>query len=137
MDTVTENAPRDLSMLVVEASQLFVERLREMLDEISGINVVAVVDTEDAGLAAVRNGGIDLILLDLDLRQGSGVGLLRAIGRLAAHPFAIVLANYDVARYRRNATASGAKYFLDKTKDMDQLPTVLEEIRETCSREVL
>jgi two-component system, OmpR family, response regulator len=130
-------AQRDLSLLIVEASRLFVERLRDILDEIVGINVAAVVDTEDSGLAVVRDGGIDLILLDLDLRQGSGLGLLRAIARLAAPPPAIVVANYDVARYRHDAMAWGAKYFLDKTKDMDQLPSMLEGIRKVQSRDDL
>ena len=126
---------RNLSLLVVEASNLFVERLRDILDEIAGIKVAAVVDTEDSGLAAVRDGGIDLILLDLDLRQGSGLGLLRALARLGPAPLAIVIANYDVGRYRGDAMAFGARYFLDKTKDMDQLPSLLEDIRETYWRE--
>ena len=135
MNTATESSHRDLALLVVEASRLFVERLHDVLDHVSGIRVAGVVDTEDAALAAVRGGGFDLILLDLDLRQGSGLSLLRAIARLAARPLAIVLANYDVAQYRRDAMALGAAYFFDKSKDIDQLPIVLEEIRETYSRE--
>jgi len=125
----------DLSLLIVEASTLFVERLRDILDDVGGINIAAVVNTEDLGLAAVRDGSIDLVLLDLSLRQGSGFGLLRAIARLAVRPLTIVLADYDGDRYRRNAMAWGAKYFFDKTKDLDQLCTVLEGIRDTHARE--
>ena len=41
----------------------------------------------------------------------------------------IVLTNYDLAEYRRAATAMGAEYFLDKARDMDQLPEIFEKIR--------
>jgi DNA-binding NarL/FixJ family response regulator len=40
----------------------------------------------------------------------------------------IVLTNYDLAEYRRAAAALGAKHFLDKLRDFDRLPTLLQQI---------
>ena len=40
----------------------------------------------------------------------------------------IVLTNYDLAEYRRAATAFGAREFLDKARDFDRLPVLLEQI---------
>jgi DNA-binding NarL/FixJ family response regulator len=40
----------------------------------------------------------------------------------------IVLTNYDLAEYRRAAAALGARYFLDKLRDFDRLPLLLQQI---------
>jgi two-component system OmpR family response regulator len=122
-------ADRSLSVLLVEDSKVLAERLSEMLHAISGLNLKAVVETEAAALGAVSEGNIDLMLLDLHLKQGTGFGVLRGITKHPHRPVVIVLTNYDLAEYRRTATALGAQYFLDKVRDMDQLPDVIDKIR--------
>jgi CheY-like chemotaxis protein len=122
-------ADRSLSVLLVEDSKVLAERLSEVLAGISGLDLMAVVDTEAAARGAVEDGQIDVILLDLHLRQGTGFGVLRGITRQGKRPVVVVLTNYDLAEYRRTATALGAQYFLDKVRDMDQLPDVMDKIR--------
>ena len=124
-------ADRSLNVLLVEDSKVLAERLCEMLAGISGLDLTAVVDTEAAALGAVEHGKIDVVLLDLHLRQGTGFGVLRGITRQTKRPVVVVLTNYDLAEYRRTATALGAQYFLDKVRDMDQLPDVMDKIRAT------
>ena len=121
---------RSLSVLLVEDSKLLAERLSELVLGITGLDIAAIVDNEAAALGAVSAGNIDVILLDLHLRQGTGFGVLRGITKLARRPIVVVLTNYDLAEYRRTATALGAEYFLDKVRDMDQLPGVMNKIRE-------
>src|SRR5262245_17749299 len=121
---------RSLSLLLVEDSKLLAERLSELVAGISGLAIAAIVDSEAAALGAVNAGNVDVILLDLHLRDGTGFGVLRGIMRLARRPVVVALTNYDLAEYRRTATALGAQYFLDKVRDMDQLPGVMNKIRE-------
>lgn len=121
---------RSLSVLLVEDSKLLAERLSELVLGITGLDIAAIVDSEAAALGVVSAGNIDVILLDLHLREGTGFGVLRGITKLARRPVVVVLTNYDLAEYRRTATALGAEYFLDKVRDMDQLPGVMNKIRE-------
>jgi DNA-binding NarL/FixJ family response regulator len=100
-----------------------------MLAGITGLDLAAVVDTEAAALGAIEEGKIDIILLDLHLRQGTGFGVLRGLTQRSKRPVVVVLTNYDLAEYRRTATALGAEYFLDKVRDVDQLPDVMDKIR--------
>ena len=123
-------ADRDVSVLLVEDSAVLAERLRELLETIGGANLTGVVDNERAAVEAVGGGEIDVILLDLRLRQGTGFGVMRSIGKFAHRPVIIVLTNYDLAEYRLAATALGAEFFLDKARDMDQLPGLIGTIRE-------
>ena len=118
-----------LSVLLVEDSAVLAERLQEMLASLEGIRVTGVVDGKAAAVKALANNPVDVILLDLHLRQGTGLGVLRELNKKGARPIVIVFTNYDLAEYRRVAMEYGAEYFLDKSFDMDRLPKIMELIR--------
>jgi DNA-binding NarL/FixJ family response regulator len=120
---------RNLSVLLVEDSRVLAERLRETLLSVPGVQLAATVDSEADAVAALQRHPIDVLLLDLHLRQGTGFGVLRAIPNdQAKKVVVIVLTNYDLAEYRRAAAALGARYFLDKLRDFDRLPSLLQQI---------
>jgi DNA-binding NarL/FixJ family response regulator len=118
-----------LSVLLVEDSALLSERLKEILTNVSGVSLTATVDTEATAIDALHTDAIDVIVLDLHLRQGTGFGVLREVRKMPKRPAVIVFTNFDLAEYRRAASALGAEYFLDKTRDFERLPAVLAEIR--------
>lgn len=120
---------RNLSVLLVEDSRVLAERLRETLLSIPGVQLAGTVDSEADAVAALQRHPVNVLLLDLHLRQGTGFGVLRAIpGSPARKVVVIVLTNYDLAEYRRAAAALGARHFLDKLRDFDRLPMLLEQI---------
>jgi DNA-binding NarL/FixJ family response regulator len=120
---------RNLSVLLVEDSRVLAERLRETLLSVPGVQLAGTVDSEAEAVAALQRQPVDVLLLDLHLRQGTGFGVLRAIPNdQAKKVVVIVLTNYDLAEYRRAAAALGARYFLDKLRDFDRLPTLLQQI---------
>ena len=122
-------AERSLSVLLVEDSAVLAERLSELVAATDGVELAGVADSETSALIALGQRAVDVILLDLHLRQGTGFGVLRQLNKQQKRPVAIVLTNYDLAEYRRAASAMGAEYFLDKARDMDQLPAIFEQIR--------
>jgi len=123
------NSLRNLSVLLVEDSRVLAERLRETLLSVPGVQLTDTVDCEADAVAALRREPVDVVLLDLHLRQGTGFGVLRAIpADKAAKMVVIVLTNYDLAEYRRAAAALGARHFLDKLRDFDRLPALLQQI---------
>src|ERR1039457_1132264 len=120
---------RNLSVLLVEDSRVLAERLRETLLSVPGVQLTGTVDSEADAVAALQRQPVDVVLLDLHLRQGTGFGVLRAIpSDQVKKTVVIVLTNYDLAEYRRAATALGAKHFLDKLRDFDRLPILLQQI---------
>ena len=122
-------SPRNLSVLLVEDSRVLAERLRETLLSVPGVQLAGTVDSEAEAVAALQRHHVDVLLLDLHLRQGTGFGVLRAIPiDQAKKVVVIVLTNYDLAEYRRAAAALGARYFLDKLRDFDRLPLLLQQI---------
>ena len=122
---------RSLRVLLVEDSQVLIERLTEAIGEMTDLKLICTVDTEAAAVAVVRREPVDVIILDLHLRQGTGFGVMRALTTTQLKPRIVVLTNYDLPEYKSAAFALGATHFLDKARDSGRLAEVLQEICET------
>jgi two-component system, OmpR family, response regulator len=90
--------------------------------------LVGTADSEAGALAAFRREPVDVIILDLHLKQGTGFGVMRALATSQQKPRIIVLTNYDLPEYKNAAIALGATHFLDKARDYGRLPELLHEI---------
>ena len=115
-----------LRILLVEDSELLAERLRELLGQISGVELVGTVRDERAAVAMTREGGIHVLILDLQLRNGTGFGVLRSLGQ--ERPAVIVFTNYALPEYRRRAEQLGVEFFLNKSLDFERLPEVIRTL---------
>jgi len=119
-----------LRVLLVEDSKVLTERLTEAIRQIPDVELIGTADTEASAIAAAKRDSIDVIILDLHLRQGTGFGVMRALTTAQLKPQIIVLTNYDLPEYKNAAIALGATHFLDKARDYGRLPEVLHEICE-------
>lgn len=106
------------------------DRVRETLAGIDGIELAQTVDSEADAIAAIRDGCCDAVVLDLHLRRGTGIGVLRAVARQSVTPPVVVFTNYDLPEYRRMAESFGVRHFLDKAHEYERLPDVLEKLRD-------
>jgi DNA-binding NarL/FixJ family response regulator len=120
-----------LRVLLVEDSQVLIERLTEAIHDMTDLKLICTVDTEAAAVAVVMREPVDVIILDLHLRQGTGFGVMRALTATPLKPRIVVLTNYDLPEYKSAAFTLGATHFLDKARDYGRLPEVLQEICET------
>jgi DNA-binding NarL/FixJ family response regulator len=126
-----------LRVLIVEDSPIVAERLSESLLAVRGLRIIDTIDRENKAIEALERGGIDVVVLDLRLNRGTGFGVLRALSARAeandggreARPVVIIFTNYDLPEYRRQALALGADYFLDKARDFERLPGLIETLR--------
>jgi DNA-binding NarL/FixJ family response regulator len=119
-----------LRVLLVEDSKVLLERLAEAIRQIPDVELIGTADTESAAVAAVKRDAIDVVILDLHLKQGTGFGVMRALAATQLKPRIIVLTNYDLPEYKNAALALGATHFLDKARDDGRLPEVLHELCE-------
>ena len=115
-----------MRILLVEDSELLAERLRELLGQIAGVEVVGTVRDERAAVAMTRESDIHVLILDLQLKNGTGFGVLRSLG--AERPAVIVFTNYALPEYRRRAEQLGVEYFLNKSLDFERLPEVIRTL---------
>jgi two-component system, OmpR family, response regulator len=124
----TPYVTQTLRVLLVEDSKVLTERLSEAIRQVSDVDLIGTVDTEAAAVAAVRRENVDVMILDLHLKQGTGFGVMRALAKSPSKPSIVILTNYDLPEYKSAALALGATHFLDKARDYDRLPDVLHQI---------
>ena len=119
-----------MNALVVEDSPQIAERLVELVSVPSRVEVVATAATEDEALAACDRYTIGLAIVDLQLAQGTGFGVIRRLRATAgANPACIVvLTNHAVPALKVAAFEAGADYFLDKSKDFATIPRLIGEL---------
>ena len=115
-----------LRVLLVEDSRVLSERMRESLEGLDNVEVVGAVADESAAVAAVRQHAVDVIVLDLQLKEGTGFGVVQRLGK--TRPKIIVFTNYMLPEYQRLASSLGIEYFLNKSLDYERLPQLLAEI---------
>jgi DNA-binding response OmpR family regulator len=119
-----------MNALVVEDSPQIAERLVELVSVPSRVEVVATAATEDEALAACDRYTISLAIVDLQLAQGTGFGVIRRLrAATGANPACIVvLTNHAVPALKVAAFEAGADYFLDKSKDFATIPRLVGEL---------
>lgn len=119
-----------MNALVVEDSPQIAERLVELVSVPSRVEVVATAATEDEALAACDRYTISLAIVDLQLAQGTGFGVIRRLrAATGANPACIVvLTNHAVPALKVAAFEAGADYFLDKSKDFATIPRLIGEL---------
>jgi DNA-binding NarL/FixJ family response regulator len=125
-----------LRVFLVEDSAVLRARLTESLGSMSGVQVVGATDSEQAAVSELRQTPCDAVVLDLQLKQGNGLNVLKAIRQTEEAPqkkVVIVLTNYAFSLYRHRCIQAGADFFLDKARDYERLPQVLNAIVESRS----
>lgn len=112
-----------LKVFVVEDSPVIRQNLTEALEEMAPVQVVGFADNEQGAITWLCDGGnlYDLIIVDIFLRRGSGLGVLAASPRFTK-PFAmIVLSNFATADIRKRCLELGADVVFDKSEELEEL----------------
>jgi DNA-binding NarL/FixJ family response regulator len=118
----------DLRVLLVEDSPVIRGLITEIINDVPGVRVAESVESERDAIEAAGRLDVDVVILDLQLRKGTGFGVLRAVRDMPKKPIVVVLTNFALTSYRETALALGARAFLDKSRDYDRLPAILTEI---------
>lgn len=119
---------RALNVLLIEDSAVLRGMLLEYLKDFPFVENVDWADTEALALRLLGAGKYDVAIVDLQLRQGNGINVLRAMQRAGTGTVRIVYTNHaQLEMYRRQCAEAGADYFFDKSLELEQVFRVIEE----------
>lgn len=119
-----------LKTYIVEDSPVIRENLIATLEELVAVEVVGTADNESAAvywLNQPRN-NCDLVIVDIFLKSGSGLGVLSASTHLPDHTKLVVLSNYATPDMRRKCMEMGADKVFDKSNEIDALITYCQRL---------
>ena len=108
---------------VVEDSATIRENLIATLEEIAPVKVVGFAETEDEASywLSVHDSDWQLAIVDLFLKEGSGLGVLKGCQNRRDHQRVVVLSNYATDDIRRRCVALGADAVFDKSNELELL----------------
>lgn len=117
----------ELTIYIVEDSPAVMERLIEAVDDIPNARVVGRADAVGTALEGVRDARPRVLILDVQLRGGSGFRLLKQMRAAGVNrPEAvIVVTNYPTDDYRNASRECGADHFFDKASEFHKVRDVL------------
>ena len=118
-----------LRTFIVEDSPIILDNLVATLEELADVKVVGAVPDEKSALAWIDGSAdaVDLIIIDIFLKSGSGLGVLRAVQEAGLSARRVVLTNYATPDIRKRCAALGADRVFDKSGE-------LEDLIEYCGR---
>ena len=127
---IVMNAPHPVvRVYLVEDSPILTKLLVGLIEAEPGALVVGKTDNARTAIADIPAVKPDIVVLDLHLREGNGVDVMRALRQGAGAsplPQLVVLTNHSGLPYRKAARDAGAHHFFDKSSE---IPLMLSLIR--------
>lgn len=121
---------RPLRCYLVEDSPLIRRSLIATLEDMVALEVIGTAEDEATARTWLDNteNTFDLVIVDIFLKQGSGLEVLRRARELHPHARLAVLTNYATADMRRRCTAMGADRVFDKSAELEELLAYCTEL---------
>ncbi|WP_394787086.1 response regulator transcription factor [Rhodoferax sp.] len=112
-----------LRTYIVEDSPVIRDSLIATLEELVQAEVIGTAEDEAAAVQWLTrpNNHADLIIVDIFLKTGSGMGVLESTRDVTNHSKVVVLSNYATTDMRRKCHDLGADRVFDKSTEIDAL----------------
>ncbi|WP_066272609.1 response regulator [Hydrogenophaga palleronii] len=118
-----------LKTFIVEDNKVIYENLVSTLEELANVEVVGHASDEEAAVQWLQQGdGFDLMIVDIFLLAGSGLGVLKAAQEARVRARRVVLTNYATPDIRKRCALLGADRVFDKSCELDDLISYCERI---------
>lgn len=108
---------------LVEDSAVIRESLIAALEELGPVEVVGTAEDEVTAVQWLTrpDSHFDLVIVDIFLKTGSGLGVLRAVNAISPRRNSVVLSNYATPDMRRKCLSLGADRVFDKSNEIEAL----------------
>jgi two-component system OmpR family response regulator len=128
-----------LRVFIADDSAPIAEMLTELLTAPGRVEVIGVGDSEASAIEAITRLKPDAVVLDMQLKTGSGTNVIRAVRANAQLESmrVIVMSNHASPQLKAGCLELGADDYLDKVKDLGLLTQRIDELVERKEKEGL
>jgi DNA-binding NarL/FixJ family response regulator len=125
-----------LRTFIVEDSPVIRENLIATLEEMTPVHVVGSAEDEGDAKRWLDDPAheCELVIVDVVLRSGSGLGVLRAAVQPGSPRRFVVLTNYATADIRERCRSLGADRVFDKSSELDDLIAFCVDMGDSLTR---
>jgi DNA-binding NarL/FixJ family response regulator len=127
-----------LATFIVEDNPLILDALVSTLQELTPVQVVGSAADESHAVAWLDEPGhaCELLIVDIVLKSGSGLGVLRRTAQPPRPGRRVVLTNHATPDMRAACRALGADRVFDKSGELEELIAYCEQASEHVGEQV-
>jgi len=115
------SSPRIARILIVEDHPLVREGLRMRIAAHKDLDVCGEAESEEAALELVKETAPELIIVDLSLKHGHGIELIKEVRSKFPSIKTLVISGYPESLYAERALRAGAMGYLNKQESSDKM----------------
>lgn len=118
-----------MRVFLVEDVQAMRDLIISQLADIPGLYWAGFSDSEEDALIQLQAQPCDVLIVDIELRQGNGMSMLRKLYQANTHAgdLKIVFSNNVCEAYRLAGRRYGVQHFFDKSFQLVELHALLEK----------
>lgn len=126
---------KGLKVLLIDDTAIILQRLQAILSELKQVSRTEAVLSAEAALVMMDGYDPDVMVLDINMPGMNGIEMLKQMSiTKVMKPVIIMLTNNTFAGYRDECMRLGADYFLDKSRDFQMIPSIVENIQQCALR---
>ena len=118
-----------LKVVLCDDSDFVRQHLTSVLKSIEGVDVVGEADTIKSSIKTINETEPDVVVLDIQFPDGSGIDALSTIKNQRPETKVIMLTNHANEMYKRACLRAGAAYFFDKSREFAEVPNAIRTLR--------
>lgn len=131
------NGENKINVLLVEDSSIVAGRIRNMLNEMYKISVIAQARNLKEALIILDSIIPEIVLIGLHLSGKSGIEFLKEIKQKYFNTLIIILSNHSESYYRKLCIESGADFIFDKSTEFEKVPETIASMLYTQRKSYL
>ncbi|MGA0612508.1 response regulator [Caldimonas sp. KR1-144] len=117
-----------IRVLICDDHQIVRQGIRQMLADASDLAVAGEAVDGPQAVAAVRAGGIDVVLLDIAMPQRDGLDVLKQLRAEFPKLPVLMLSTYPDKQYAVRSLKLGAAGYLNKSADSEQMAGAIRKV---------
>lgn len=122
-----------ISLLIVDDHPVVLEGMKALLSDIASVTVKACCHDGDSALRFLTEENVDVVLLDINLPDMSGIDLCKQIKQLYPHTHLIGISNYNERSMITKMLQNGANGYVLKNAGAEE---IMDAIRSVVNKKV-
>jgi len=120
---------RSFHVLLVDDMKIILQKMKMFLSIVPQVSQVDTASSAQEAFTFLLSSDPELVVLDVNMPGTNGIEILKCIRKSKGpQPVVVMLTNETGNHFKEVCLQSGADYYLDKSRDFLQIPTIISEL---------
>jgi len=118
-----------LHVLLVDDMKIILQKMKMFLSIVPQVRQVDTANNAQEAFSFLQSSEPELVVLDVNMPGINGIEILKRIrNSKRPQPVVVMLTNETANHFKETCLQSGADFYLDKSRDFLQIPTIIGEL---------